>query len=102
MPESVSRRSSAPAALTPPFWRYEASRTQRRVPPTCSGAGARAGSVRRGLAGVGHAEVVVFGDDDVARVLAAGRALRVTVDLEGAERLLQGVIRQQATDERIA
>ena len=40
---------------------------------------------------VGHAELVVLGDDDLAGVGPAGRALRVAADLEGPERLLERV-----------
>src|SRR5207302_5358452 len=59
-------------------------------------------STARTSVAVGHAELVVLGDDELARVLAAGGALRVAVDLEGAERLLEGVVREQAADERVA
>jgi hypothetical protein len=50
---------------------------------------------------VRHAEVVVLGDDDLAGVLAASRASRVPADLEGPERLLERVIGEETTDERI-
>jgi len=48
---------------------------------------------------VGHAELVVLGDDDLACVGSARRAGGVAVDLEGAERLLEGVVGQQPADE---
>src|ERR1700722_12244406 len=43
---------------------------------------------------VRHAQVVVLGDDDLARVGPTGRAGRVATDVEGAERLLEGVVGQ--------
>ena len=49
-----------------------------------------------------EALVVVLGDHDLAGVFAAGRALRVAPDLEGAEAGLQRVVGEQAPDQRLA
>ena len=50
---------------------------------------------------MGHAEVVVLGDDDLAGVRTARRACRITADLERPERLFERIEGQQATDERV-
>src|SRR3989442_15229694 len=78
MPESVSRRSSALRfSLTPPFWRLWV------VAGTAEG---RQNEFAVGSVGaVGHAELVVLGDDDLSGVRTARRALRVAVDLEVPE-----------------
>ena len=44
---------------------------------------------------VGHAQVVVLGDQDRPGVVAAGRARRVPAHLEGPEALLERVVGQQ-------
>src|SRR5580698_11179445 len=51
--------------------------------------------------GMRHAEVVVLGDDDLSGIGPAGRAGRVAAHLEGAERLLQRVVTQEAPDEGV-
>src|SRR6202034_2217093 len=56
----------------------------------------------RSSVGVGHAEFVVLGDDDLTGVGPTGRALRVPPDLEGPEGLFEGVKGQQASDQRVA
>src|SRR5436305_12285586 len=56
----------------------------------------------RRLDRVRHAEVVVLLDDEVVRVDRAGRALGIAAHLEGAERLLVGVVGQQPANQRIA
>src|SRR4051812_9872068 len=66
----------------------------------------RAGSVGQDAAvgedGVRQAVLVVLRDHDLGRVLAAGRATRVAPHLERAEALLQRVVGEEATDERVA
>src|SRR5664280_966771 len=54
------------------------------------------------LHGVGHAEVVVFGDHDRTGVVAAGRTARIATYLEGPKTLVHRVVREETTDERVA
>ena len=51
---------------------------------------------------MGHAEVVVFGNHDLSGVLTTGRALGVAADLERPKALLERVIGEQTSNERIA
>ncbi len=50
---------------------------------------------------VGHAEVVVLGDDDLTGVGPTGRAGGIPAHLEGPERLLQRVVGEQPPDEGV-
>src|SRR5262249_42534986 len=54
-----------------------------------------------GLQRVGRAELVVLGDGEPLRVDRAGRALRIAVDLVGAEALLEGVVGEQPARQRV-
>ena len=49
-----------------------------------------------------HAVLVVLGDHYRSRVRPAGRAVRVSSHLEGAERLLERVVGEQSAHERVA
>src|SRR5450759_1942112 len=62
---------------------------------------ARSPSCRR-FDGVRHAQVVVLGDDDLTGIGSACRALGVAVDLEGPEALLECVVGQETTLQRLA
>src|SRR5262249_36010618 len=55
-----------------------------------------------GEGGVGQAVLVVLGEHDGPRVRAARRALGVAPHLERVERLLERVVREQPTDQRVA
>ena len=105
MPESVSRWSSDFGDALSVAMRRQVTVVRHRAGKRHAagpGPGPSAAQDPAGATGVGHAEVVVLGDDDLAGVGPAGRAVRVAVHLEGPEALLERVVGQQPALQGVA